>query len=125
MPDYTMPRVEVPDGPVTSEHDPWSALARRAATDGRVDEDAAALTAALLAAREPTVEEIDAQLVELIRRRTEYARRDQLARRAGGLPARRLADENAMVQRFSAHLGGRGIEIAAAVIALSQPKRPG
>lgn len=70
---------------------------------------------------EPTVDELDEQVVALILCRAAQARRDESARRAQGLPARQLTRENEMVQRFAARLGERGSVIAAAVLALSRP----
>jgi chorismate mutase len=91
---------------------------------GHHDVAAAWLTDVVLRAPEPTVEELDEQLVALIQRRAEAARRDQLARRAEGLPARQLSGEHKMVQRYATRLGARGGDIAVAVLALSQPNGP-
>jgi hypothetical protein len=70
---------------------------------------------------EPSVEELDERLVALILCRAARARRDEMERRAQGLPARQLARENDMARRYAAQLGQRGGDIAAAVLALSRP----
>ncbi|MDT4990811.1 MAG: chorismate mutase [Actinoplanes sp.] len=122
MSEYTLARADAESGVPLDvfERQLWSALARTADPEV-VDGDTAQFTAAILQAQEPTVDELDERLVDLILRRAEYAQRAQLARRAEGLPARQLSGENAMVQRFSARLGRRGSEIATALLALSQP----
>jgi hypothetical protein len=91
---------------------------------GKRDAATAWLTGVVVRADEPTVEELDEQLVALILCRAELARRDQLARRAEGLPARQLSGENRMVRRYATRLGPRGGDIAVAVLALSQTNGP-
>lgn len=85
-----------------------------------IDTNGGWLTEQTLRSVEPTVDDLDEQLLALILCRAEYARRDQMTRRAEGLPARQLSVENDMVRRYAARLGTRGGEIAVAVLALSQ-----
>ncbi|MGV9269087.1 hypothetical protein ACWDRR_30965 [Kitasatospora sp. NPDC003701] len=65
--------------------------------------------------------ELDGQLIAQLLRRARCARAQQLGRRAAGLPASTLSQENAMLRQYSSRLGQPGAEIALAILALSRP----
>ncbi|GAB2724967.1 hypothetical protein [Kitasatospora kifunensis] len=71
---------------------------------------------------DPTeLEQLDRQLIAQLIRRAHRARGHQLSRRAAGLPATTLAQENAMLQHYAARLGEPGTRIALAILDLSRP----
>lgn len=65
--------------------------------------------------------ELDGQLIAQLLLRARCARAHQLGRRAAGLPASTLSQENAMLRQYTARLGQPGAEIALAILALSRP----
>ncbi|MGA5820256.1 hypothetical protein ACPC54_20615 [Kitasatospora sp. NPDC094028] len=65
--------------------------------------------------------ELDEQLIAQLVHRIRLARGHQLRRRAAGLPTTSLAQENAMLRRYAARLGGQGAGIALAILELSRP----
>ncbi|WP_280724298.1 hypothetical protein [Kitasatospora sp. MAA4] len=64
---------------------------------------------------------LDQQLIARLLLRVRWAREQQLQRRAVGLPATALAQENAMLRQYVARLGPDGAGIALAILALSAP----
>ncbi|MEE1783606.1 hypothetical protein PUR71_11905 [Streptomyces sp. SP17BM10] len=64
---------------------------------------------------------LDEQLIAQLVHRIRLARGHQLSRRAAGLPTTSLAQENAMLRRYAAHLGDQGAGIALAILELSRP----
>ncbi|MDH6114853.1 hypothetical protein P3T36_001204 [Kitasatospora sp. MAP12-15] len=64
---------------------------------------------------------LDHQLIAQLRLRVRCARAQQLGRRAVGLPATALAQENAMLRQYVSRLGPGGAGIALAILALSAP----
>jgi chorismate mutase len=71
-------------------------------------------------ADESILEDLDEQIIAMVLRRTELARRYQSERRMEGLPTRDLARENAMLRRYVSRLGRYGAEVAGPVLSLSQ-----
>ncbi|MEU6084096.1 hypothetical protein [Streptomyces sp. NPDC047108] len=66
------------------------------------------------------LDDLDEQIVAMVLRRAELARRYQSVRRVSGLPATELAWENRTLSRFADRLGAKGADIARAVLSLSQ-----
>ncbi|MEV6314522.1 hypothetical protein [Streptomyces sp. NPDC051776] len=66
------------------------------------------------------LDDLDEQIIAMVLRRAELARRYQSVRRVSGLPATELAWENRMLCRFADRLGTKGADIARAVLSLSQ-----
>jgi len=66
------------------------------------------------------IEDLDEQIISMILRRAELARRHQSLRRAAGLPDIELARENEELRRYVARLGRQGAEIARVVLSLSR-----
>ncbi|MFG2193645.1 hypothetical protein [Streptomyces sp. NPDC048639] len=66
------------------------------------------------------LDDLDEQIVAMVLRRAELARRYQSVRRMSGLPATELAWENRTLGRFADRLGAKGADIARAVLSLSQ-----
>ncbi|MGC9497334.1 chorismate mutase [Streptomyces sp. WG7] len=58
------------------------------------------------------VVELDAAIIELVRRRTEICAQLAARRRAAGVPAIELARENAVLRRYGEALGRPGVPLA-------------
>jgi chorismate mutase len=77
------------------------------------------------AAEAALLAELDELLITQLVRRVRQARGEQLNRRAAGLPATNLAQENAMLRQYAARLGEPGVSIAHAILELSRPPADG